>query len=332
MLKVSNSRINTWRRCHYSHFLKYVRKLEKKKKNPNLARGSVIHKCIEAYHSGKSWKKPFKEYEEHFYKTTFAEEILENGDIPKMVFDLLENYFFFYEDEEFTYLKNEFEFELELVPGITLVGFIDALVEDEKGGVWGKETKTYKSLPGREFLLFNNQSANYTWALAKLGYKVEGMMWDIVKAKRPTMPKLTAKTGVLSQAKLDSTPLSVRKGIIELGLDPNDYEEFINSHSFENYFIRNNIRLNQTVVNSILQDTIYTAREIQEKGEVSKDRNLGRDCSWCDFKPICQAELMGLDVDFIIQTDYEKREKDGDKEKTQNKGSKKGRRGKLKVH
>ena len=277
-----------------------------------MLRGSVIHKCIEAYNNGKSWKKVFKKFETEFYKTHFAEEIVEKGDIPKMAREILENYFYYYDDDGLDYLHNEFHFILPLVNGIEIEGYIDAVVqrEDDKK-IWTKETKTYARSPNREFLLFNGQSAIYTWATSEMGIKTEGTLWDIIKAKEPSRPRFT-KTGKLSQAAIDSTPYTLRKGIIEMGLNPVEYEDFINSVSYEAFLFRYPIRLNRKVVKSLMEDTVNTALEIAERGETTNDKNLTRDCSWCSYREICQAELMGMDTDYITKSGFEKRKKEED--------------------
>lgn len=75
-----------------------------------------------------------------------------------------------------------------------------------------------------------------------------------------------------------------------------------------------------------MEDTTSTAIEILNHGHQLKDRNLGRDCSWCSYKSICQAELMGLDVDYIIKADYEikeKRDQDGNKKEKETRSKRK---------
>ena len=332
MFTVSQSKLNTWRRCHYSYYLKYDLSLVRKLKPGPLQRGSVIHECLEYWNNGKSWRRPLERFSKEFYETTFEEERIELGDIPKMVEELMEAYTYYYEDEDLNYLANELYFELPLTSEIAVEGYIDSLVEDNKGGIWSMETKTYARAPDREFLLFNIQSAIYTWALTQMGYSPEGMLWNIIKAKEPNKPKLTKKTKELSVAKLDSTPYTVRKGIIELGLNPEDYQDFIDKHDYDSFFYRHAIRLNKNVVKSIIEDTRSTAIEIYEKGGKLKDKNLGRDCSWCSYKSICQAELMNLDVDYIIEAEYEVQKKEdndinGKKEKhKKQKGPKKKNR------
>lgn len=309
-LKVSNSKISTWRKCHMAYHLKYNLKLRPKKKGVALARGSIIHSCIEAYDSGRSWRKPFVKFQKEFYKSTFQEEILEFGDIPRMVEELMENYQYGYENDGLIYLGNEVHFELPLMPGVVIEGYLDAIVEDPQGSVWPKETKTYKKSPDYDFLLLNTQSGLYTWACLEMGYKPKGTLWDIIKAKEPSPLKIL-KSGKVSKADIDSTPYTLSKGLKAMGLNPEDYEDLLGKVSFEDFFRRHQVRVNPTVVKGIMEDFKSTSQEILKCGKTLKDRNLGKGCSWCDYKPLCQAELMGLDTDFIIKKQYEVVEKEG---------------------
>ena len=309
-LKISNSKVSTWRKCHMAYHYKYHEHLRPKKKGIALRRGSIIHECIEAYDSGRSWRKPFNSFAKQFYEETFKEEIAEIGDIPRMVEELMENYQALYDEDGLTYLGNEVHFELPLMPGVVIEGYLDALVEDEAGCVWPKETKTYKRNPDYDFLLLNTQSALYTWAVMEMGYKPKGTLWDIVRAKEPSRPVFTQK-GEISKKGIDSTPYTVRKALREMGKDPKDYQDLIDKVSFDDFFRRYPVRVNHTVVKGIMGDFKSTAREIQKQGHKLCDRNLGKGCSWCDYKPLCQAELMGLDTEYIRKKQFEIAEKEG---------------------
>ena len=309
-LKISNSKVSTWRKCHMAYHYKYHEHLRPKKKGIALRRGSIIHECIEAYDSGRSWRKPFNSFAKQFYEETFKEEIAEIGDIPRMVEELMENYQALYDEDGLTYLGNEVHFELPLMPGVVIEGYLDALVKDEAGCVWPKETKTYKRNPDYDFLLLNTQSALYTWAVMEMGYKPKGTLWDIVRAKEPSRPSFTQK-GEISKKGIDSTPYTVRKALREMGKDPKDYQDLIDKVSFDDFFRRYPVRVNHTVVKGIMEDFKSTAREIQKQGHKLCDRNLGKGCSWCDYKPLCQAELMGLDTEYIRKKQFEIAEKEG---------------------
>ena len=103
----------------------------------------------------------------------------------------------------------------------------------------------------------------------------------------------------------------MEKAIRAAGLDPANYKDLLNKVSFENYFRRYPVRVNQAVVKGIMDDFKSTAREIQKQGHKLCDRNLGKGCAWCDYKAICQADLMGLDTDYIIKKQFEVSTKEG---------------------
>lgn len=310
ILKLSNSKVTTWRKCHRAYYYKYGLKLRPKKKGIALRRGSIIHECIEAYDSGRSWRKPYRNFAKQFYEETFKEEIVEMGDIPRMVEELMENYQALYENDGLNYLGNELHFELPLMPGVVIEGYLDALVEDEKGAIWPKETKTYKRNPDYDFLLLNTQSALYTWAVTEMGYSPKGTLWDIIRAKEPGRPQFL-KDGKVSKRGIDSTPYTVKKALKEMGQDPKDYEDLLAKVSYEDYFRRYPVRVNPTVVKGIMDDFKSTAQEIIKSGNKLHDRNLGKGCAWCDYKPLCQADLMGLDTEFIQKKQFEVVEKEG---------------------
>lgn len=293
-----------------AYYYKYGLKLRPKKKGIALRRGSIIHECIEAYDSGRSWRKPYRNFAKQFYEETFKEEIVEMGDIPRMVEELMENYQALYENDGLIYLGNELHFELPLMPGVVIEGYLDALVEDEKGAIWPKETKTYKRNPDYDFLLLNTQSALYTWAVTEMGYSPKGTLWDIIRAKEPGRPQFL-KDGKVSKRGIDSTPYTVKKALREMGQNPDDYEDLLAKVSYEDYFRRYPVRVNPTVVKGIMDDFKSTAREIMKFGGKLRDRNLGKGCAWCDYKPLCQADLMGLDTEFIQKKQFEVVEKEG---------------------
>jgi hypothetical protein len=293
--------------------MKYIMNLVPKTKGGPFQRGTLIHACLEAYHSGRSWKKEVKRFGEAFYRDTFAEERAIIGDIPKMVYALMDSYFHFYEDDDEERLATELHFDLPLTRDIYIEGYIDALTGTKKS-VWSWEYKSFARMPDMDFLIFNMQSGIYSWAESEMGYGPEGTVWDIIKAKEPSVPHITEKTKKLSVAKLDSTPYAVERGIKQLGFNPDDYRTFIDSHNYNDFFYRHKVRVSPRVVKSIMRDTLDTARDIADHGEKRMDRNLNKTCAWCGYKPICQAALMGLDVDYIIKKQFEQRKEREDEE------------------
>lgn len=329
-ITLSYSRIKTWKSNHYDHYCKYVRGLRPKGSQSALVRGSMVHACIEAYHNGKSWKKTWKKLSDEFYENHFKEEIESLGDIPQLAYVLLENYFYYYEDsdDELETLENELHFVLPLYEDhdiiINIEGYIDSLVKKPDGKVFIRDYKTFSRMPEYSNLQFNFQSSIYIWAAEKLGYKIEGMEWDIIKPKMPTKPTLN-KNGTLSKKAIDTTPLVAEQTLLELGLDPDDYEDFLDGLSFDNYFRRFFIRKNKAMVNAVMEDVIDSAIQIGLYGETWKDMNL--DAKYMSsYMDLWRTEVSGGDIKPIIKQKYEtKEERDGKEGK-----NKKGKEGSSK--
>jgi len=296
-----------------AYHYKYNEHLRPKVKSGALRRGSILHECIEAYDSGRSWRKVLEPFRKEFYETTFSEEIMEIGDIPKMVEELMENYQALYDDDGLEYVGSEVHFEIPLIRGaVNIEGYLDAIIMDEQGRYWCKETKTYKRNPQYDFLLMNTQSSLYLWAMAKMGYPSQGTLWDIVRAKQPSVPQFTQK-GALSRKGIDSTPYTVEKWLRAQGFDPDKYQDLLGKVDFKNYFTRQWVRINRDVAQGIMQDFQDTAQQILDHAGSHRyhDRNLSKECSWCEYKPLCQAELQGLDVGFIRNKQFEIHEGEG---------------------
>jgi hypothetical protein len=74
------------------------------------------------------------------------------------------------------------------------------------------------------------------------------------------------------------------------------------------WFRRVFLPLNQGAVDQLMEETVITAREIKVKAGVDTTRNVSRDCSWCSYERLCQAELFGMDADFIRSREYRERQ------------------------
>jgi RecB family exonuclease len=309
MYTVSNSKIKQWNDCRYAWYLKYVEELERKAKHPAFERGGMVHSCLEAWRNGKAWKRVWKKLNEEYQANTFQEERDETGDMGQLARIMVEGYIEYHQNESYEYLASEQEFKLQLTPDIELEGYIDAIVKDPDG-VYVFETKTYSRMPSYESLLFNNQSAIYQWALREMGHKrVKGTIWDILLAKEPSQPYFL-KNGDVSKAALASTPGVVIKWCKENDIPESTRQDLLSRVSGESFYQRHTIRVHPTVEKQIMEDVKTAAIEMamaQSEG-VRRERNLGLQCGWCSYKPICQAEILGTDPDYIKEHDYKKRE------------------------
>lgn len=318
--KISNSRISRWNTCKRAHHYAFNEKLERKTPPAPLYKGKIIHECIEELINDRDWRPILEKYTEE-YNNMFEEEKAEYGDLPTELRIIMEGYEKRYEDDGLTYLEKDgkkAEHEIQLViseeaapgsdkEGIVYVGKIDAIAQDEQDRVWLMDHKTFKKLPDEDFRWTNQQVNLYTWAMPQIGFpKPDGVIWDYIRTKVPTKPKLL-KSGELSKNKnIDTTYETYYNEIIANGLDPADYEEFLESlkENEDNFYRRITLPTRENIIQPIVEDMINTAKEIHYLGETLKSRNLGRHCTYCPFKQICQVELMGGDSEFIKKSEY----------------------------
>ena len=315
MFKVSNSKVKVWRKCRNAYYYKYIENIVPARKSPPLIRGSIIHEMDEAWIEHGEFESVLKKYEKE-YKKMFIEEQQEFGDIIGDMRMIMEGYIKKWKGKDLKYLeregtRTEHWLEFPLVPGILFTGKIDKIGQDQKKRVWLVEKKSFKkSLPKEEIRFTDLQTTLYYWAAPLCGFpKPMGIMWDYVRAKAPAIPE-PLKNGSLSKKKsIDTTYEVYLAAIKELGLDPKDYKDILDQlkHQTDKFYRRIYLPAPHALVEPLLVDLKQTALEIRELGEISRVRTLTRDCGWCDYYSLCQAELRGLDTEFIRKKEYKER-------------------------
>lgn len=321
MVEISQSRINTWRKCRRAHYYKYVMNLERKKPPVPLVRGKILHAIIEAWINGHDWKMVMEEQLKPFYKL-FAEEREEYGDLPTEIPRLMAGYVKTYAEDGLEYLdikgrRNEFEIKLELIPDkVTLIGYIDTVARDKNGRIWMVEHKTHKNFPKESYRLSNFQAVVYCYAMPQIGLpKPDGVMWDYLRTKPPTKPEVLKDGGLSKRKNIDTTYDTYLETILEHDLNPNDYREILDmlkSQGNDSFYQRIFYPAPESIMADIIRDLRETSLEIYNLGEISKSRNLTKDCSWCSYYSICQAELRNLDTEFLLKAEYQNRRSDRD--------------------
>jgi hypothetical protein len=310
MFKVSHSKVKTWRRCHKAYDYKYNQKLEPKRKQRPLVFGSVIHEMIEANANGDNPSIVLKKYRAET-KKMFSAEVDDYLQIIKDAEALMEHYFSYYakDNMKFIAIKGklaEHEFEVPITKGIILKGKIDAFMRSKDKRVWLTEHKSHKEIPSEDIRWRDIQTATYYEVTGALGIKqVDGILWDYVRSKPPSVPELL-KNGGLSKAKIDTLPSVYMDAIKEHKLNPKDYKEILDNlrGREENYFKRVFMPISSDLTALLMKETIQTAQEMQDRGKSDCTRNISRDCSWCSYEGLCRAELMGLDADFIRSKEF----------------------------
>lgn len=311
---VSQSKVKSWRKCRRQYSYKYVEGLRPKKKKRPLQFGDLIHKMIEAHADAED---PFQLLDKIALEKgkMFAAEREMYGDIINDIRSIMTEYFDYWGESSLVYLRRnkksaEHEFEIELFDGVSFKGKIDAVGKNNDLRCL-VEHKTFTRMPSEDHRWRNIQSSVYIRALDILGWSVEATLWDYIKSKPPIKPDIL-KSGAMSTKVIDSLP-NVIMGVIEQNnLDPSKYSEFIAliKNNRDSYFKRINTPVNKKIVDCVFDDFVSTAKEIVELHGKSQERTIDLHCDYCEFEPLCRAELLGMDVDFIKSREFSTNEKD----------------------
>ncbi len=321
-MKVSQSKIKLWRHCHAAYNYRYNKNLERRLRAHPLVLGTLVHECIEYWLQGKSHKRLFTKARNDL-KPLFPEERLEYMDTIALAETMVAGYIDQHENDGLEPVEVELHIDVPLIEDITFTGKVDSIQRDIRNNrLHQVEHKTCASIPDEKSRMSDMQTLLYDWALQELGHpKISSVIWDYLRKKAPTVPNVL-KNGSLSVAKnMDTTYEVYRQTILDEGLKVKDYKDFLAElKQRENTFYRRiKMPVSKGATASVVKDAQSSALQIRDLGETLTDRNLSRDCSWCDFYLLCQSDLRGGDTEFLIKKEYKQREKTDGTAKNANK-------------
>lgn len=332
LFKFSQSKVNTFLRCREAYHLKYMEKLRRIKVKRPLMFGRIVHQMIEEDAAGGD---PFKLLD----KISLEDEGLWSsekemyGEIIQDIRAIMTEYFDYWHPRDLklvsvdgSYAEHEFEIE---VSGMLMTGFIDSLAKTPNKLKWLVEHKTFDKKPNDDHRWRNIQSSLYIRVLEMLGWmNPDGVAWNYIHSKAPSIPPVL-KNGKLSQAqRIVTLPSVVRATLKQHNLKEADHQDLLKHAEGcrERYFQREFTPVSRRIVDKIFLSVIDTAREMSEYTPKQRVRNIGRHCEWCDYEPICRADLTGGDVDFVKEREYEKKQEEPrDKKKKPRRSKVKGK-------
>jgi ATP-dependent helicase/DNAse subunit B len=306
IIKLSHSRLRTWRECTMLHYYKYVLKLEPKERKSKLDIGSCVHDMLAAVANGQDPLVIFEGYIPLFEE---MEKDYPFDRIPEIV----ERYVTTWKHDPLEYEKVEEDlspvvlFESEDLK-INLVGKIDGLVVDKHGKRWILERKTSQNSPDDKDRFFTSQAMVYLHLLREHGLEVNGVLWDYVRVKPPAIPERLKSGELTRRANIDTTVDVFTQEIIKHKLDAQDYKvELERLEGKELTFYR---RHRQPIVESALETIVEQATRDARRMAKQQDKptmNLHHGCKLCSFQSICQATLTDSDPEFIIDNYFRQR-------------------------
>ncbi len=352
LLRISTTEMQEFKSCrrawHYSSPNRM--NLEPKSGAIALWLGSGVHKALETYYGhiakAKDTDDPTEvraaaavaSMETYIkWRTETLQEITEdpedkyrkNGVLGEK---MLENYFdYAAKTDNFTPLMTEFEFEIpirnpetgEVFKGFW-VGKIDGLVRCSKGFLWVLEHKTYSVETGSDFLLLDEQTQSYQWAVQELirtgklltpDEIVKGVIYNGLAKKAPAIP-VQLKNGALSRDRSKATTGGIFRAEIErLGLKEEDYAdhlEYLDSVGVKQFFKR------EKITRSALELRNFEQRRFWEYQDMANENlriypNPNWNCGWmCDYLRLCIQQNVGGDTEQTIELLYQQRKRRGE--------------------
>lgn len=314
MITVSHSRVQTYLSCPYAHYLRYVENIIKKGKSRPLSFGSDFHKLLEVRTDKKAVKPTFEAIKEAYYDLDPQSQLDLGDDYLQDLKQIFTDYMKLYKEAPVPY-KTETKFEIPIgkYRGEVVVfnGVIDELYENEAGLTIG-EHKTFSRKPDLISIVMNTQKCLYAKAVQLLtGVLPLEVMWDYIKSSPAQEPIWLEKSNRFSESKSNNiTTYSWLRACKSKGIsDPEILakgKELYGGNTL-NFFFRYNEEYIPDMVEEIFAGFKYTAAEIVKRGEKNKTRHTGPNCSWCEYKDICYAELTAGNSEYVRKKDYVER-------------------------
>lgn len=194
------------------------------------------------------------------------------------------------------------------------VGRIDGIVQDEFGNYWLLEHKTAKAF-NTEKLPLDEQCGSYIWAAQQIyGYKLEGVIYNVIRKKLPTVPEELKKGGLSQNKSMDTTWQVYYKALIEHyggkeNVPMEQYKPFLEMlyEKGNPFFLRTRVHRNQYEIVDIGR-RIYREWLDMTRADLHLYPNPTQDCMWdCDFRSVCLAMNDGSDYQFMIDGMFEQR-------------------------
>jgi len=308
------SMVKSYRRCPKQYEYKYIHQLQRVKPAPPLIRGTIIHTLLDHRSikgGGLGFNTLMAQYEERYGALFKEEQDMYGADFLESIGRVYKGYLRTYDDTDLEYLSSEEFVSTPLVGDILYQGHLDKRVLKD-GRVWIMDHKTHKNIPTEEQRFNDYQILLYLWAYNRehpKGEQIDGVIWDYIRTKPPTVPEKLVKGGLSVAKNQDTDVYTYTKELVKLRLNPKapPYREFLaDLEKRQRHRFYHRVFLpapSKPMIESVVRDFTTTAQMMHGlKGYYP--RNSTRDCSWCEYYRLCTAELKGLDDDFIRKTEF----------------------------
>lgn len=334
----THSMLKSYLGCPKATQYKYAERLKPRiftRRDKPLKRGTWLHELLEVHYQGGDWKVRHAQLTTKFNQL-FDEEKDALGNLPVECDTLMRSYLWHYgadKADPFHGWRNiQTELTLEVPWPDSEDGNdiyrcrVDMLAEDEYG--WFiLDHKSHGQIPDHTVRTLDAASPLYIWAARESGYPVRGFMWNYLRTKAPTTPKMVyvgTKRQGLSKAAIDTDYPTYARGIkaavAEYGLDWRSDEtvvqrlQYLKGQRYRHGYPQTSAFFQREMLekdDDMLARVVATAMKTRDRMHADFDdfeiteRNTGRNCSWCSFKGVCTVELYGGHADIVRRKQFQ---------------------------
>lgn len=332
-MTLSYSDLNSYLRCPKQFEYRYVRDIQKIRKDGALRQGTVIHHLLMggflAMQRGDEWTQGVGEHynsldSEIVETVPFADERAEAIEMLDESVAIVDRYFEQADWDGWTVLHVEEEFTVT-IDGETLTFTPDLVMEDPHGNVWIVDHKSTTSIDPAGVPFSSQQSLLYLAGVRSHYPKTVGFLFNFLRKKLPTTPRLNKTkdkdSGTYSVNNLNriDTEYEILRDFIqteapELMDDPRHRQRLAELRDQpDRYFSTQRILANEDALSQIVEESSWTMKDIDEALRTSRFPRVLQDdggylsCTRCEFSDICAAELLNLNTEIVLR-EYEPRD------------------------
>lgn len=318
-IKISYSRVQSYLRCPYQHYLRYYEHLRLNRPVKPLYFGSDFHKLLELRGDKKALKQAKKDITDKYYEIPAQWQGDLGEDYVENLFNIFSDYTKVYEGAPLPQKTEEpFEIPIGKYKGepVEFIGVIDELYLRKKNGkkyIKIGEHKTFSRKPNADTLIMNTQKCLYAKATQiTRGILPQAVIWDYISSKPASSPIWLEKSQRFSTSAKNSyiTPYSWVRACKERGiLDEQILQEGEKFRgNIPNFYFRREMELIPAMVEQVWEDFIYTCKGIAKEGHKNTTKNFTKDCAFCNYRDICYTQCTGGDLNYLIDKNYTRKE------------------------
>lgn len=306
----SYSELSTYLDCARKWGYRYGEQIVPKQRPVYYTLGSLVHDGL------KQWYlQEIGDSQEWMDRTILEQGSIVDFDTEQLIIEAegyLRRYIQYWKDDaelgDVLHVEEEFSVN---IGGRVFTFTPDLVVQND----WGVVVLDHKTTGRWPYLAgdLDLQSVLYFGGVKALYPQATGFMWNWIRKKVPTQPRLAksrTKSGsrIADIGRIDTTYEILRDFALEHGIT-NDpvLDRRLAELKEENFYFRRDFHfVNDADINSIYNDAAMIMDQIQYSWELGAcPRNYRRDCrERCGYYSICRADRLGLTRQTVLENEY----------------------------